>query len=112
MVDLEKLQLGKLIDLVHRRTRMYLKKDNMSRIVLKFSEELTKVTVILISGNDLSDEELASIGARYNHMFEDKSDFITIQILSKTNHYKSKKDCYTIWKKGEGFVGNPRLWNT
>ena len=102
--------LGSVIDLVQRRTRQYLRKDNFSKIVVSYKDEMTIIDFYL--DTVVSDAELAQLGAKYNHIFDDLADKYTIHLLPIDSSYRVRGSRYTIWRKGAGFVGNPRLWNT
>lgn len=102
--------LGSVIDLVQRRTRHYLKKDNIGKIVVSFNNDITVIDFYL--GSTVCDAKLASLGAKYNHIFNDLVDDYTIHLLPVGTNYRIRGSRYTIWRKGAGFVGNPRLWNS
>ena len=107
---MSKRNLGSVIDLVQRRTRQYLKNDNFDKIVVSFNNDITIIDFYLDSV--ISDTELAHLGAKYNHIFADLGNSYVIHLLPVNTSYRIRGSQFTIWRKGAGFVGNPRLWNT
>ena len=103
--------LGSIIDLVCRRTRQYLRKDNFSKIIVILAESNSEIIINFYLNNEVSDAELAEVGARYNRIFSD-IDNLTIHVLPYNTTHKDKLCKYTIWRQGDGFIGNPRLWTS
>lgn len=106
------LTLSSVIDIVHRRTRYYIKEDNVSKIFVELERESDTARVIIILDDNPNPTTLTSISVRYAHLFEDVCETYSFDVLGSVNHYKPDKDTYIIWRKGSGFIGEPAIWNS
>lgn len=94
-----------VVDALRRRCRFFMKNDNIDKIYVTLDDKSEEVHVTLILSEEVSKDTLISYAIRYERTFADLS-YYTFRFLNPNDYFQSNKDnCYVVWKKNCGFIG-------
>ena len=105
------LTIIEVSDIIHRRTRYSLTKNNVALIYVKFNMDKTHAHIYFILNTDLKANECTAMELRFERMFADKCDVYSVTVLNKTNHFTKDASTYLLWTKRAGFIAEPETDN-